>query len=206
MKMNNPNNGVFFVYNDQDKLYPVFCGFSEPGFAWTLIESFSLGNKGPFSTLPFWEDNEFNENSMQWSKYRLSLSRMMTIASPSTHVKATCNFPATNGLPNRDYFRAGITELDIFKYHERVCAKYDIINIRGIECQNCTAGTHQYQSEHLHINSYGSKQETKCQFDGNTMVAWEQNFGRYTFVNPLFSCTSSDTSTTQYWFGGVITN
>jgi hypothetical protein len=128
---------------------------------------------------------------------------MKTIAKVSTHVRATCNFP-TEGLSYTDYFKAKISELDIFGYPWG-CVKYETLNIREIKCQDCTAGTYQRKGAHLHINSYVSS-GIGCEFDGNSnqvlIGGSEQNFGRYMSANPIFRCTSLGSSTTQYWFGG----
>ena len=170
---------------------------SEPNFAWTLIESFSLANKAIFADINFKRDNQVNGNLLQWDKYRMSLPHMKIAASTSTNVRATCNFP-TDRLVYRDYFCATTQNLNIFE-RQWGCVEYERINIRGIECHNCTAGTFQTSGQHLHVNSRDSG-PSGCDFDGN-VTRNEQNFGRYRQSNPLFRCTSSATSTTQHWLG-----
>ena len=40
---------MYIVEDDSNETFQVFCDFdSEPGFAWNLIESFSLSNKNLF--------------------------------------------------------------------------------------------------------------------------------------------------------------
>ena len=39
-------SGLYKIINDDNETFQVFCDFdSEPGFAWNLIQSFSLSNK-----------------------------------------------------------------------------------------------------------------------------------------------------------------
>ena len=39
-------SGLYKIIDDNNKTFQVFCDFdSEPGFAWNLIQSFSLSNK-----------------------------------------------------------------------------------------------------------------------------------------------------------------
>lgn len=79
------------------------------------------------------------------------------------------------------------------------------MNIRGIECKECTVGTWQIEHEMWHINSQFSKGVAACEFDGEAGgVYGEQNFGLYDGVNGNFRCTSSLSSTTQHWIGGEI--
>ena len=42
-------SGLYTIIDDSSQSFQVFCDFdSEPGFAWTLIQSFSLSNKDLF--------------------------------------------------------------------------------------------------------------------------------------------------------------
>ena len=42
-------SGLYKIIDDTNQTLQVFCDFnSEPGFAWNLVESFSLSNKGSF--------------------------------------------------------------------------------------------------------------------------------------------------------------
>ena len=83
------------------------------------------------------------------------------------------------------------------------CQKYELVNIRGNECANCTAATWYLKGNvALHMDSSIS---LGCDFDGNQsgdVVASEDNFGVYHDVNSKFRCTSSSEATTQFWVGG----
>ncbi|PFX33985.1 hypothetical protein AWC38_SpisGene1206 [Stylophora pistillata] len=201
-KNGNNVSGMFDVYDSQKNIFKVFCDFeSEPGYVWTLIQSFSLGNNNQFKSNGFSVDHPVNEegNTINWNAYRLSLAHMKSVADASTHLRVTCNFPA-DGLVYTDYARAKLKEHDLFGVWRAKCRTYELINIRNIVCQECTAGTWQVQNEMWHINSALSAQLAGCQFNGVAGASpHEQNFGLYNYVNPNFRCTSSQSSTTQHW-------
>ena len=176
---------------------------SEPSFVWTLIQSFSLAKKDTFENKSFGVNFEINndQKKVDWNGYRLSLSQMQSLADHSTHLRATCNFP-TDGLQYTDYARAKLSGHNIFG-NWTSCQMYEYVNIRGINCSNCTALTRQKSTTSWTIRSYGSK-EKGCEFDGTPDgIKREYNFGDYGSdkMNPTHRCTSSNTSTTQHWFG-----
>ena len=52
------------MYDSQNKPFEVYCDFnSEPGYVWTLIQSFSLGNNGLFKRKRFGVDFSVNEEA-----------------------------------------------------------------------------------------------------------------------------------------------
>ena len=176
---------------------------SEPSFVWTLIQSFSLAKKDTFENKSFGVNFEINndQKKVDWNGYRLSLSQMQSLADHSTHLRATCNFP-TDGLQYTDYARAKLAGHDIFG-NWTSCQMYEYVNIRGINCSNCTALTRQKSTTSWTIRSYRSK-EKGCEFDGTQGgIDAEYNFGEYGDgkMNPTHRCTSSNASTTQHWFG-----
>ena len=194
-------SGMHFLYDSQNNLFPVYCDFdSEAGYAWTLIQSFVLVNNNQFKTCRFGDNLPINEDDgvINWNAYRLSLSRMQSVVDASTHLRATCNFPV-DGLVHTDYARAKLKGHDLFGQWTAKCRAYEYVNIRGIECQECSVGTWQLYA--WHINSYESSSRG-CQFDGtNGAASHEQNFGRYDYTNPAFRCTASQDSSTQHWIG-----
>ena len=186
-------------------LYEVFCDAnSEKGFVWTLIESFSRRNKNEFAKKPFYKGYPITQDAFTWSKFRLSLPRMIVTANRSTHVRATCNFN-TEELQNRDYFRAKLSEIDVMRLNFDGCKKYEFISIRGYNCTNCTAHFVQRDFWHAHTDSHWAP-SIACQFtspsgDAVKSDGGEDNFGFYKAVNPVHRCVSNDDSTTQWWFG-----
>ncbi|KAL9963769.1 hypothetical protein ACROYT_G027309 [Oculina patagonica] len=197
-------SGKFDVYDSQKKPFQVYCDFySEPGYVWTLIQSYSLANNNQFKYKRFGVDFPVNEEvaAINWGAYRLSLPHMQSLANASTYLRATCNFP-DEGLVFTDYARAKLAGHDLFGVWQAQCRTYEVINIRDIECKECTAGTWQ-KGEMWHINSELSA-SAGCQFNGQAgAVRYEQNFGFYDHVNVNFRCTSSQTSTTQHWIGNM---
>ena len=198
-------SGRHFLYDSQGNRFPVYCDFnSEPGFVWALIQSFSLANNNMFKNHRFGVDNPVNEDGgmINWNAYRLSLSHMQSVANVSTHLRATCNFP-DDGLVYTDYARAKLEGHDLFGNWDNQCRKYEFLNIRGIDCQECTAATWQFGA--WHIDSFQSS--INCEFDGRRgAVTSEDNFGAYSNCcrNPAFRCTSNQDSTTQHWIGSKL--
>ena len=204
-------NGIYPIRNETNGILNIYCDFhSEPGAAWTLVQSYSLekGRTGSandiFSEKPLVEDFPVNEVSPEdWSSYRLSLADMKLIRAHSTHWRATCDFQ-TIGIDFRDYLRALLDHYDVMEApltKSSECKRCEFINIRGNQCINCTALALISSSRPPYIKSVKSGEQ--CDFDGkpNEAVVYEQNFGRYQFWNPAFRCSATKDSTTQYWFG-----
>ncbi|XP_068698611.1 uncharacterized protein [Montipora foliosa] len=194
--------GYYRIIDDHDRTFQVFCDFdaSGPGFAWTLIQSFSLANKSLFHAVVFnnYSDSEaVSGDSPNWQAYLIPSSDLMWLGRQSTHWRATCRFE-TDGVVYTDYMRASFADNDIIgaSQPESDCRMYEFINIRENECTNCTAKTW-YRP--LHIDS--SAQEG-CDFDPKENLYDEDNFGLYLAVNQQFRRTSSQQATTQFWFGG----
>ena len=200
-------SGKYLIFDSTEELFSVYCDMeSESGFVWTLIQSFSLANKDIFrddfgSNFPVNNSN----NEVDWNSYRLSLPQMESLANHSTHLRATCNFP-TEGLQYTDYARAKLEGHNIFGTWDNVCQLYERINIRGIECFNCTALTQQSLGKAWTMKSYQSK-TSGCDLDGRPGAGGhENNFGRYrdSSINANHRCSSSPESTTQHWFGAEL--
>ena len=200
-------SGRFRVYDSQDKPFQVFCDLThEPGYVWTLIQSFSYGNNDQFKVNRFGLDFPVNEeeSTINWSAYRLSLSHMQSLAVTSTHFRATCNFP-DDGVVYTDYARAKLEGHDLFGQWYAQCRTYEYLNIRDIECHECTAGT--WQGNMWHINSERSVITAGCEYNGEAgAVSEEQNFGFYVYFNVNFRCTSGQNSSTQHWIGNRKSN
>jgi hypothetical protein len=179
---------------------------SEPEMVWTLIESFPLSMKDKYERQSFTKDFPSNEESFNWSDYRLSRSVMQHVKRDATHWRATCNYDK-GGLNKTDYIRGLLIDMDILTYlGSSTCAKVEYINVRGISCENCTAYFKQNTNSHAFVDSgYGSK--IGCQWDGRNgsislgLVNNCDNFGKYIITNPSHRCTASPSSTTQWWLG-----
>ena len=183
---------------------------SDPGFAWTLIESLSLenGQRSKFRQ-SFYYNVPSHDCSPNWSSYRLSKSKMMTLstASSSTHFRATCNFNESSkiGLTSyRDYLRVSLCayKLLLSSPERHTCAVVDYINVRGYSCSRCSIPIHSGRRYHLHI--YNNNVRTMCdRINFPNAVSHENEFGHYQHVNTRFSCSATRTSTTNWWIGGT---
>ncbi|KAJ7381059.1 hypothetical protein OS493_004655 [Desmophyllum pertusum] len=126
---------------------------------------------------------------------------MQHLAVNSTHLRVTCNFHS-QGFHYTDYARADLKSHNLFDTWRHVCKRYEYLNIRGIDCNDCTALTNQKDGDSWFIESYDSKKTYRCEFDGRPgMGSKEFNFGRYVYKNPEHRCTSAPSSTTEHWFG-----
>ena len=196
--------GIYEIVGNSNNSFPVYCNFgSEPGMAWTLIQSHSLGNNGAFVGKPFYQhDMPINQDTLDWSSYRLSMSRIKSIQKVSTHWRATCNF-ITDGVDYRDYWRVSLTNLDLLVKPPTpdFCLFSEFVNVRGNECTNCTVLSAYSNVWTLHMDSwFGSSKG--CEFNGLSGAVYnEDNFGNYEATNPAFRCTSSQSSTSQIWLG-----
>ena len=144
-------------------------------------------------------------DSPNWQAYLIKRHYLLWLRDQSTHWRATCRYN-TDGTVYRDYLRASFEDFDIIRVIPSVigsCQKYELVNIRGNECANCTAAAWYLKGSFpFHIDSssrYG------CDFDGSQsgdFISSEDNFGYYVNINPKFRCTSSSEATTQFWIGG----
>ena len=204
------NCGIYRLYDNAGNSFPAYCVLnSEPGIAWTLVMSWSWGiqyrSLAAFKNTPLKVDAPVNEYAINWNVYRLSLARMRSLQSHSTHWRATCSYP-THGVDFTDYVRGTFSDLNIIDYSDaNKCKKVEYINIRGHigihETVPFWQGTNATgQTEFLHTHSGAT---TTCHFQPNSgSVTNEDNFGWYgNAVNPKFRCTQGSNSSTQWWFG-----
>ena len=195
--------GIYKLFDSSGNSYPAYCDLqSEPGSAWTLVMSWSNSNRKltPFHLTPFKYNAPVNENAQNWNLYRLSLARMKSLQSYSTHWRATCSYP-THGVDFKDYVRGNFRDFNIVDFLGRAqCKKVEYINIRGHIGIHLTARFWQTTNDCLlHVDS----STTGCQFNPTSgSVSGEDNFGHYRVISPKFRCTEEIHSTTQWWFGG----
>ena len=176
---------------------------SEPGSAWTLVESFALKNKAipAFSQRTLKINAPVLPKTPNWNRYRMSLSQMNDLKKQSTHWRVTCDFQAKPVDIYRDYAVARFKNFDVMTFEGgNVCKLMKYMNVRGHQCAECTAGWFAYVNrEGVHFDSTW----TGCQFTpGGGAVGSEDNFGFYSRTNNKFRCTSSPDATTNFWFGG----
>ena len=200
-------NGYYNIFDQvNDRFITVYCDMeSEPGSAWTLIESFALKNKQVEQILrhPLQTNALVNENSPNWNIYRMSFSQMTFLKSQSSHWRVTCSYP-TNGVDYRDYARANFKDFDVVTFlGDAVCKKMEFINIRGHQCAQCTAT--RWQKINTYPATIDSSYNKNCQLGATAgSVASEDNFGYYQSINNKFRCSAGPDSTTNWWFGGYL--
>ena len=88
--------GMYKLYDNAGNSYPVYCDVkSEPGTAWTLVMSWANRHRAlpSFRSVPFKSNAPVNENAQNWNLYGLSLTRMRSLQSHSTHWRSTCSYP-----------------------------------------------------------------------------------------------------------------
>ena len=181
-----------------------YCDFtSEAGKAWTLIESFSLSNKGIYKNKPFYHDFPRNESNFTWDDFRVSYQVLVNIRDNSTHWRVTCAFPS--GLSYADYARSSLNETDLLRFVDQdKCKRYEYISVRGINCTDCKGMLVQRDGQHMHTDSYWSG-KNGCQWKpGMGAKVGEDNFGFYAVTNPKHRCTENSSSTTQWWLGAEL--
>ena len=189
-------SGVYDLVISSNKTIQTYCDFSsEAGKAWTLIESFSLGNKNFYRNKPFYHDYPRNENKLlsAWNDFRVSYQALVNIRDNSTHWRVTCGFPS--GLSYSDYARASLTTTDLLTFvNEDRCQRYEFISVRGINCTDCEGMLVQRDDQHMHTDSFWSG-INECQWDpGAGAKIHEDNFGYYDFTNPQHKCTRNSLS------------
>ena len=201
LKLKPESKSGVYKLNDTAQSY---CDFdSKPGKVWTLIESFSLGNKDFYNQKPFYYNFPRNETRFNWNDYRVSYQAMVNIRHNSTHWRVTCNFPS--GLNFTDYARATLQDTDILTFvNQDSCQRYEYISVRGRSCTNCSGMLVQRDTQHMHTDSYWSG-KNGCSWDPSTgALEHEDNFGFYDIINPKHKCTENSFSTTQWWLGAEL--
>ena len=126
---------------------------------------------------------------------------------PNNLLYSTCNFDTTF---TKDWLLLNMSvtdnEYNIFynTYFEGKCLSAISANIRGYSCNDNTVKM--WQSSNgwaLHIDS--SSGTCGCNSWTSGATGSEDNFGYHDgVINTAFSCTASDSSTTQWWIGSYV--
>ena len=199
--------GLQVIYTTDNSPFTVFCHFdSLLQIAMTLVMSVARKHSNTYRPHSLQNDFPRDENFHNWEDYRLSLTRMEGIRDyGSTHWIYTCSYH-TRGLSNIDYLRSKFSETDILTYQytqESFCTNtMEYINIQGTSCQECATSIGQ-GSEIFNVNCV----DVNCgDLDGLPQVACSsvnpaKLFGSYSCYWTAFSCSITDSDTTQLWFG-----
>ena len=196
-------SGVYRIHGNDGQSYQVYCDLtSEPGSAWTLVMSYTYKNVAlaPVRYSMLSANSPLNAKWPRWDAYRLELTQVEQLKSVSSHWRFTCNFP-TERFQYWNYMRAKFAEFDAINFTGRkICKKVEYINVRGHDCNRCTAVWWQ-SPKILHHDSAANVCDlgSSCGY-----VKSEDSFGSYTAANSEFRCTSVFTSSTNLWFGGYL--
>ncbi|PFX14045.1 hypothetical protein AWC38_SpisGene21830 [Stylophora pistillata] len=79
-------SGIYGIFGSANKPFSVYCDLqSEPSFVWTLIQSFSFGEKDRFIGKAFLYDYPVNQDTEErnWNSYRLSKQMMKALSDRS---------------------------------------------------------------------------------------------------------------------------
>ena len=99
----NPAPGLYLIYTPDNIPYRVFCHFDQWS-AMTLAMSYSKDNSADFLGKPLTGDYPMSEDSHNWEKYRLSLSRMSALRDTAQEWKITCSYQL-QGMMDNDYLK-----------------------------------------------------------------------------------------------------
>ena len=221
LRPNVTRNGFYTIFDAENALHTVYCDFnSEWPYVWTMIESFSrkagMKDSNVKSRLhfqrPYTIDYPFNEcRPDQFQGYRTSKKVISLIRNSrtTTHWRATCNFDLyakgiVKTFSHQDYVRGSLCALDFSTFYSSggSCYSMEYINIRGHSCDKCTVPWYSNTAMHPSIRADQSPIRCSKMRFGNFQGA-EYNWGTYNGYSNEFSCTSSDQSTTNWWFGGI---
>ena len=196
---NIPANGRYRLTSPQGSSFEIYCAFVAPNQAWTLIESFSLENKGFTAAIAFHQSFAGrNKFSVNWDDYRLTRTLLRHFRTNATMFRSTCDFPNRSSL-TPDYLFGYLKDTDVINMgnSDGRCFKYAHINIRGQDFYNITAETWQKKDAyHFHLDVVGCTSPVlqNVIFNGN----W---FGYYGGTIPASKCTATPQATTQWWLG-----
>ncbi|KAJ7394731.1 hypothetical protein OS493_000557 [Desmophyllum pertusum] len=114
-------SGLYTIEDDNSRTIEVYCDFhSEPGFAWNLVESFSLSKKDLFqSDVVFYDYSDSSAvsgDAPNWEAYLMKRHFLVWLRDHSTHWRATCRYN-TDGTPS------SVLHMVHTKLHEGKCCE-----------------------------------------------------------------------------------
>ena len=188
----------------------VYCSFDYTrNYAWTLIESGSRSSmSSTLKYLNFVSDLGYNEDDVETyrnSLYRLSRDWMYSLYFLSDYLYSTCEFDTSF---SKDWLLMRISQFDANPFFDEftgLCVNAVSANIRGYLCQDSTVRI--WSTAHVHIDSSAAGCNCTSWTSSAVGTGGEDNFGLYgsTPHNTEFSCVTTSTSTTNWWFGSDVT-
>ena len=217
------SNRYYWIYDRAtcNQAYPhyfvIYCDFtSQQGYAWTLIQSFSR-DKNTDSQIhkAFINDRSVNSDNPHhhWSYYRMTRSQMLSVYNGDQSVsrrplwRATCNFLSlSRPFPSspRDVIYSSFSSFNILNSTSTpFCTIIDYVNIRGYRRRS---GSYSIEYDPFRLHVEGSAGAFYCNYQLPTSTPNAHYFGSYGIASydVEFSCTRSSSSTTNFWFGALI--
>ena len=199
-------NGVYNITNSTNHALEMYCIFDyHNNFAWTLIESGTRSNyQSPLRDYAFFEDfsrNVHSVNKSRFSLYRLSYNWMYHLQSNSQYLYSTCEF---NTSFIKDWVLFNVSTFDVLSFNSTdSCVNVISASINGTQCAHTTIDIVQDGVMHAHLSEQADCGCSNLQSGDAHSYDW---FGAYFRWDPSFSCCTTDTSTTQWWYGSYVTN
>ena len=198
-------SGIYSIVLPNNTTFQVFCDMDFASkTVWVLVQSFYYKKNYLFRSAPFHKTKSVNEDSPNFSSYRLSLHRMLQLKTLSTLWKASCNYEKSPRT-SVDSMRGEFQVTDLFERtsgRSQPCSRLSYSNIRGYECGNpCDVVLIRDDNRAIHVSV--PKTQSRCSYYlGYSGSA--QAFGLYTHRFSSFGCSKSGESSTQWWFGSLI--
>ncbi|XP_046864155.1 uncharacterized protein LOC124458106 isoform X2 [Xenia sp. Carnegie-2017] len=202
------SNGWYQIITNENKMVKVYCQF-DTAHVWTLVMSYSFKLRARYRYQPYYKNFSRNEANETWEDYRLPLYAMKSIKDDgNTLWRITCSY-GDKDWNKTDLVVATHENAPILKQNNdnAVCLNVSFIDIKGYECNDCRIPFWQNDKQVFHTDN--SHDNSKCNLknfqssgcsnsDGS---GGEDNFGYYDCYNTTHRCASSESATTQLWFG-----
>ena len=216
-------SGMYKVVDSGNSVYEVYCHF-DSGIAWTLVQSYSFANRSLHQIKNSLSKNfPISENVLNWSGYRLSKPRMMSIKDNSSFVQFTCDYEKHHDLEQSDYVQIPLQDikqaygtenqhvdvLELSGYSSDISVDQGRGKIGGYDLSYCQIWFDQrvFLGGPLHVHIRVTSL-AECMFNQLSSCTSTHNyFGGYIGIyvddcrKQVHRCMHHDNSTTQLWFG-----
>ena len=197
--------GVYTIYDESGVAYSVYCQKADSGKIWNLVESFAIKNSVKYSYKPFWRDFPVNhlKSAITWQDYRLPYKMMKQIRDRSESWRATCNFDTLLEVKkSRDYMRVLFSDYDLLSASGLPCIRVKKVKLLGVSCPDQDDCTLPFFNGAWHPHVDQTWHPCKLPQQPYTVVSADY-FGFYHHKDSNHECSTTQDSTTQWWFGEI---